>query len=161
MFNRSPESCTIEKVLATIERGETITRTELEARCGFDPLSLDLYDTLARVRERMLRDTGEVFEVVPTRAGIRRLPDAEVVNRHAPARRRRAARQIRRGLDGLAGVEYEKLAPEDQKKHNAYAAGFGALRFFSAARTVRKIEAENPAPGTGFEGTLAMFAAKK
>lgn len=161
MFNRSPESCAIEKVLAEIKRGETLTRMELEQRCEFDPLSLDLYDTLSRVRDRMLRDTGEVFEIIPPRAGIRRLRDDEVVNRHAPARRRRAARQIRRGLDGLGGVDYNTLAPEDQLKHNAYAAGFGALRFFSSAKAVRKIEANNPPPGVGFAGTLEMFRSKK
>lgn len=159
-LKRSPESIKIESVLSTMAKGQRIERSDMQGRCGFDAFSDEFFATMWRVRDKMLRASEGVFEIIAPRIAVRRLTDTEVVNLHATARLEKMRKCARRAERGNVSVEYGELSGSDQTKHNCQLAALGAIKVLGSRRAQKALAESNVAPRADPRDVLILFANK-
>lgn len=137
------------------ETGVVVGYRELSQLIGRDvTVHRHLVESARRI---LLRESNMVFRCVMNE-GYKRLEDAQVVEVVNVDRRKRARRQMKLAVRELSTVDYDKLAPAQQNKHNVGMAMFGVMLQSSSAASMKKLQEKvaNAGGKIDVEGTLKL-----
>ena len=159
LFRASAESALLEKALADVAPGQTITYIDLNKACKSDVQSA-ARSALQTARRHLEREQRITFEALPN-FGLKRLDQLEIVGA-AAKHVRSVRRKSRRAVVQLACADYDKLPLEARSKHDAYSAFWMITGRMSEARGVIKIEAASSAQQKqiSVDQTLDLFRDK-
>lgn len=135
--------------------GEIAGYRELSQLIGRDvTVHRHLVDSARRI---LLRVDNMVFRCVMNE-GYKRLEDAQVVDVVSVDRRKRARRQMKLAVRELSTVDYDKLPPPQQTKHNVGMAMFGVMLQASSASSMKKLQEKvaNAGGKIDVDGTLKL-----
>lgn len=139
--------------LAKLEKGETVTYTELSAIIGRDVRGPRARHLLDRARKLALENDNVVVEAV-VNEGLRRPLDTVVVTTTGECYRRGVIRRAVIAARKYAAVDYGALSEADRVKHNAEVSQLGAIKAFAADSTTKQLEAS--ISGQQYNGPLPI-----
>ena len=156
-FEKSADTKILESVLSEAKVGDMVTYEDLSRSIGRDVREFAL-PSLRSARHGLLKSAGMVFGV-ETNVGYKRLDDSEIVD-STESDRRRMKRAANRSIAKLSVVAFDRLTPEQKKKHTVSSAQMGAIAMFSGKNATKKIaEKVNDGKTTLAIGeTLSMFS---
>lgn len=136
IHEKSSDTKIIENVLRGSAVGDTITYADLSRAIGRDVREF-AYCAMRTARNTLLKE-GKVFGV-EANVGLVRLSDSQII-KSTDCDRSRIGRIGRKSLRKLEVVNYEKLTPEERRKHTVASAQIGAIEMFASRSTSKKIE---------------------
>lgn len=155
--SRAIERAALADLLRTIEPGQTVTYTTMEAvaKCSLRKNR----HVLAAARNDLRDEEMIVFEPI-TNVGLRRLTEAERATIAPDRRRRRSFRQATIGLKEMRGLETAALTNGERQQFLGRLALLGAVAAVASSRALNRVLAVSAPdePALPLERTLSMLS---